>query len=56
MCCHHRRPKEANLFHEFSSAFGKGSTAIFNIKFVVGKQFFEKELTKTKETAINAES
>jgi hypothetical protein len=50
------KAREANLFHELPSAFGKGSTAIFNIIFFVGKQFIEKELTKTKEIAINAES
>jgi hypothetical protein len=30
--------------------------SIFNVIFLVKKQFFEKELIKTKEIAINAES
>ena len=45
MCCHHRRPRDANIFRVLPMASGRGSTIIFKGNLFVN--FFKKELMKT---------
>jgi hypothetical protein len=40
MCCQHRRPREANIFMKFPPLPVKAALPIFDVKFLVGKQFF----------------
>ena len=45
MCCHHRRPREANM--PFPRLPVHAALPIVNVNFLI-KNFFEKELTETK--------
>lgn len=46
VCCHHRRPKDANIFRVLTIASGRGSTIMFNVNLFVN--FFEKEFNENK--------
>jgi hypothetical protein len=54
MCCHHQKPREDNIFIYFSWIPVKAALTIFSPKCLL-KQFFERELMKTKETVISAD-
>jgi hypothetical protein len=55
MCCHHRKPREANIFYVLPMAFGTGRINNFNITFLV-KIIFEKELMRTERITIDGKS
>jgi hypothetical protein len=53
MCCHSLRPREANIFHVLPVEV---AVSVFKGTLLLKKHFLEKELMKTKETAISAET
>jgi len=55
MCCHHRKPREADIFMLFPWFSVEAELTIFNVTLFV-KIIFEKELMKTKKIAINGKS
>jgi hypothetical protein len=55
MCCHHRRPREANQFHLLSWSSLEAELFNFNANIFVENNFLE-EFNKNKEFAITDES
>ena len=51
-----RREREANIFYYFPWLPVEAALSSFDVRFFLLKQFFEKELVKTKEIAMYPES
>jgi hypothetical protein len=57
VCCHHQKPREANIISSTAQDFRhRLHSLFFGLHFVLKEQYSEKELMKTKENAFNAES
>jgi hypothetical protein len=55
VCSHYQSASEAKIFHALPMVSDRSNTINFNVRFLL-ETSFKKELLKTKETTINAES